>query len=231
MEVYEEYERMEAIVEQQQLQQMQHFATKDPKEMTEQELRRQRLLEAEREMSRRKENSRMELEARRMKRGEKRHHSPQPRDQHSVVEVSDESVHMAVSDGSVGSPKSTHSHVSDEEMREVGKDQSEGNISSDSSDSSSDEDSNDSNDSNDESNDNSDYNNPSPLSVDQLAKSDRSDGDSPGHIDTNGAPKIMDTDETKKPILEVVDLPPYFPAIQGMIDNFFSIYFLFFFFF
>lgn len=49
-----------------------------------------RLLEADREMARRKEVSRMELEARRLKRGEKRLMSPEMMDP-SIVELSDES--------------------------------------------------------------------------------------------------------------------------------------------
>ena len=204
MDVTDECERKKAIVEQQHHQQMQHFATKDPKETTEQELRSPRVLETERETSRRKENSRMELKAWRMKHDEKRQHSPHTPDHHSVVEVSDETVHIAGNDGSVGSSKSIHSHISDEEMREVGKDQSESTVPPDSSESSSDMDSN------DESNENSDCNNYSPP-MDQLAKSDISKRDSPGHVDTTGATYIMDTEE----ILEEDDLPPYLPAIQG----------------
>lgn len=49
-----------------------------------------RLLEADREMARRKEVSRLELEARRMKR-DKRALSPDVNQEHSVVELSDES--------------------------------------------------------------------------------------------------------------------------------------------
>jgi cell division cycle 2-like protein len=222
--VYEEFERMEVIASEQ------HMSSKDPKEMTEQELRRQRLLDAEREMARRKENSRIELEARRMKRGEKRQHSPDlMMPDHSIVELSDESVRMMVGGQSddASSQKSNRSRLSDEEMRELGRERSIENGSSDTSDTSTDDDddddddddSNDSNDSNkdsnDDSNDNSDYNNPSPLSVDQLAKSDRSDGDSPGHVDSNGAAKIIETNDTAKPIEIQIDLPPYFPAIQG----------------
>ena len=221
--VYEELERMEAIAAEQHV-----IVTKDPKEMSEQELRRQRLLDAEREMARRKENSRQELEARRMKRGEKRQHSPDiGQNDPSVVELSDESVRMTGGTGNqsdeASSQKSNRSRLSDEEMRELGREQSP-EASSDSSDSSSDDDDDDddddSNDSdkdsnNDDSNDNSDYNNPSPISVDQLAKSDRSDGDSPGHVDTNGAAKVNDLADPKKEIDEHIDLPPYFPAIQG----------------
>lgn len=71
---------------------------KDPKEMTEQELRKERLLEADREMARRKEVSRLELEARRMKRGEKRPLSPDNDQDPSIVELSDESPSPAHSD-------------------------------------------------------------------------------------------------------------------------------------
>ncbi|XP_008217163.1 cyclin-dependent kinase 11B isoform X2 [Nasonia vitripennis] len=218
--VYEELERMEAIAAEQ------HMASnKDPREMTEQELRRQKLLDAEREMARRKENSRIELEARRMKRGEKRHHSPEIMPpEHAIVELSDESVRVTnIPSDDASEPKSNRSRLSDEEMRDATREQSPDNESTDSSDSSSDDDDDDdddddSNDSNKDSNDdsnNSDYNNPSPLSVDQLAKSDRSErSDSPGHVDTNGSAKP--TNETKKDVIDIgLDLPPYFPAIQG----------------
>ena len=63
-----------------------------------------------------------------------------------------------------------------------------------------------------ESNDDEAYNNPSPLSVDRLAKSDHSEGDSPGHIESNGATKEPVVEETK---LNEPELPPYLPAIQG----------------
>lgn len=49
-------------------------------------------------MARRKEVSRLELEARRLKRGEKRVHSPDPDQDPSVVELSDESLSPEASD-------------------------------------------------------------------------------------------------------------------------------------
>ena len=107
--------------------------------------------------------------------------------------------------------RSRHSSDGQRSIRERSSDRH----SSDSSESSSEEDdeSNDSNKgSNVESNDGSDYNNPSPLSVDRLAKSDHSDGESPGHVDSNGATKNMEEEEKKE---EVPELPPYLPAIQG----------------
>ncbi|XP_046411632.1 cyclin-dependent kinase 11B isoform X1 [Neodiprion fabricii] len=190
---------------------------KDPKEMSEQELRKERLLEADREMARRKEVSRLELEARRLKRGEKRVHNPGPdQDQEpSIVELSDESLSPDASDEAQSkSPESRHSS---EEQVESPQERSSDRPSTESSESTSDDDdeSNDSNKgSNDESNDGSDYNNPSPLSVDRLAKSDHSDGDSPGRVDSNGATK--DVEEEEKPEKEEEPLiPPYLPAIQG----------------
>ena len=186
--------------------------TKDPKEMTEQELRKERLLEADREMARRKEVSRMELEARRMKRGEKRPLSPDNNQDPSIVELSDESPSPIHSDEVCSkSVESRHSSDGQRSIRERSSDRH----SSDSSESSSEDDdeSNDSNKvSNAESNDGSDYNNPSPLSVDRLAKSDHSDGESPGHVDSNGATKNTEEEEKKE---EVPELPPYLPAIQG----------------
>ncbi|KAG7205195.1 hypothetical protein KM043_018283 [Ampulex compressa] len=185
---------------------------KDPKEMTEQELRKERLLEADREMARRKEVSRLELEARRMKRGEKRPLSPENNQDPSIVELSDESPSPVHSD-EVRS-KSVESRHSSEGQRSI-RERSTDRRSSDSSESSSDddEDSNESNKcSNGDSNDGSDYNNPSPLSVDRLAKSDHSDGDSPGHVDSNGASKIVVEENNKE---EEPELPPYLPAIQG----------------
>ncbi|XP_032686302.1 cyclin-dependent kinase 11B isoform X2 [Odontomachus brunneus] len=186
---------------------------KDPKEMTEQELRKERLLEADREMARRKEVSRIELEARRMKRGEKRlspEHNPDP----SIVELSDESVSLTHSEGAHSkSPESRHSSEGERSIRDRSSDRR----SSDSSESSSDDDeeSNESNKgSNGDSNDASDYNNPSPLSVDRLAKSDHSDGDSPGHVDSNNMSKNVEKEEKKKEE-EEPELPPYLPAIQG----------------
>lgn len=56
-----------------------------------------RLLEADREMARRKEVSRIELEARRLKRGEKRLSSPELLDP-SIVELSDESQSPLISE-------------------------------------------------------------------------------------------------------------------------------------
>ncbi|KZC14815.1 Serine/threonine-protein kinase PITSLRE [Dufourea novaeangliae] len=185
---------------------------KDPKEMTEQELRKERLLEADREMARRKEVSRIELEARRMKRGEKRPLSPDNNQDPSVVELSDESASPIQSD-EVRS-KSVESRHSSDGQRSI-RERSSDRHSSDSSESSSedDEESNDSNKgSNADSNDGSDYNNPSPLSVDRLAKSDHSGGESPGHVDSNGAPKNVEEEEKKE---EEPELPPYLPAIQG----------------
>lgn len=107
--------------------------------------------------------------------------------------------------------RSRHSSDGQRSIRERSSDRH----SSDSSESSSEDDdeSNDSNKgSNAESNDGSDYNNPSPLSVDRLAKSDHSDGESPGHVDSNGATKNIEEEEKKE---EVPELPPYLPAIQG----------------
>lgn len=84
------------------------------------------------------------------------------------------------------------------------------------------EDSNESNKASDaESNDGSDYNNPSPLSVDRLAKSDHSEGESPGHIESNGAPKELEKEEVEKKE-EEPELPPYLPAIQGNSNIFFN---------
>ncbi|OAD62554.1 Serine/threonine-protein kinase PITSLRE [Eufriesea mexicana] len=187
---------------------------KDPKEMTEQELRKERLLEADREMARRKEVSRLELEARRMKRGEKRPLSPDNNQDPSIVELSDESPSPVHSDEIRSkSIESRHSSDGQRSIRERSSDRH----SSDSSESSSDDDdeSNDSNKgSNADSNDGSDYNNPSPLSVDRLAKSDHSDGESPGHVDSNGASKNIEEEEEKKEE-EEPELPPYLPAIQG----------------
>lgn len=57
-----------------------------------------RLLEADREMARRKEVSRLELEARRLKRGEKRPLSPETNQDPSIVELSDESPSPVQSD-------------------------------------------------------------------------------------------------------------------------------------
>ncbi|EFN79782.1 PITSLRE serine/threonine-protein kinase CDC2L1 [Harpegnathos saltator] len=187
---------------------------KDPKEMTEQELRKERLLEADREMARRKEVSRMELEARRMKRGEKRPLSPENNPDPSIVELSDESGSPAHSEGAHS--KSLESRHSSEGERSI-RDRSSDRRSSDSSESSSDDDdeSNESNKgSNGDSNDGSDYNNPSPLSVDRLAKSDHSGGESPGHVDSNNASKNVEKEE-KKEEEEEPELPPYLPAIQG----------------
>ncbi|CAL7941097.1 unnamed protein product [Xylocopa violacea] len=189
---------------------------KDPKEMTEQELRKERLLEADREMARRKEVSRLELEARRMKRGEKRPLSPDNNQDPSIVELSDESASPIHSD-EVRS-KSIESRHSSDGQRSI-RERSSDRHSSDSSESSSDDDdeSNDSNKgSNADSNDGSDYNNPSPLSVDRLAKSDHSDGESPGHVDSNGATKnVEEEEEEEKKEEEEPELPPYLPAIQG----------------
>lgn len=189
---------------------------RDPKEMTEQELRKERLLEADREMARRKEVSRLELEARRLKRGEKRAHSPDLDPDPSVVELSDESLSPTASDE--GQSKSPGSRHSSEEHGTSPRERSTDRRSTDSSETSSDEEDDESNDSNkgsnDESNDASDYNNPSPLSVDRLAKSDHSDGDSPGRIDSNGATKDVEEGETVVKEEEPT-VPPYLPAIQG----------------
>lgn len=224
MEIEDDYEELEALAakQQQQLQQHHHHhhhhhqqmtSSKDPKEMTEQELRRQRLLDAEREMARRKENSRLELEARRKMRGEKRNFSPGGRDP-SVVELSDESEHVAANSDGGSSRKSSHSRLS-EEIRDPEREHSDKSSSSSSDTSTDDDDSNDSNKDSD-SGDNSDYNNPSPLSVDQLAKSDRSDMGSPGHVESNGATKAVANNEEKSELELQLELPPYFPAIQGI---------------
>lgn len=186
---------------------------KDPKEMTEQELRKERLLEADREMARRKEVSRLELEARRMKRGEKRPLSPDNNPDPSIVELSDESPSPAHSEGMRS--KSAESRHSSEGERSL-RDRSVDRHSSDSSESSSDDD-DESNESNKgsgvDSNDASDYNNPSPLSVDRLVKSDHSDGESPGHVDSNNPVKNVEEEEKKE---EEPELPHYLPAIQGI---------------
>ncbi|XP_011859909.1 PREDICTED: cyclin-dependent kinase 11B-like isoform X2 [Vollenhovia emeryi] len=180
--------------------------------VTDEELRKERLLEADREMARRKEVSRMELEARRMKRGEKRPVSPDNNPDPSIVELSDESISPAHSEGARS--KSAESRHSSEGERSPHERSSERH-SSDSSESSSDDD-DESNESNKgsagDSNDGSEYNNPSPLSVDRLAKSDHSDGDSPGHVDSNNATKTVEEEEKKE---EEPELPPYLPAIQG----------------
>ncbi|XP_014210261.1 cyclin-dependent kinase 11B isoform X2 [Copidosoma floridanum] len=210
IEDFEELERMEAMsVSEHQHQQLLSI-TKDPKEMTEQELRRQRLIEANREMSRIKENSRLELENRRKMRGEKRQHSPElmqlPHDP-SVVELSDESIHIG-NQSDRSSPKSIRSRASEEDNQ---RDRSSDDSSSSSSTSTDDDD-----DSTDSKNsEDSEYNNPSPLSVDQLAKSDRSGADSPGHIDSNGTDKISNNNETIDVPDKEVELPPYIPAVQG----------------
>ncbi|KAL0132944.1 hypothetical protein PUN28_000585 [Cardiocondyla obscurior] len=185
---------------------------KDPKEMTEQELRKERLLEADREMARRKEVSRMELEARRMKRGEQRPLSPDNNPDPSIVELSDESISPTQSEGARSkSAESRHSSEGERSQRERSSERH----SSDSSESSSDDD-DESNESNKgspgDSNDGSEYNNPSPLSVDRLAKSDHSDGDSPGHVDSINASINVQEEEKKE---EEPELPPYLPAIQG----------------
>lgn len=189
---------------------------KDPKEMTEQELRKERLLEADREMLRRKEVSRMELEARRMKRGDKRPLNPDNNPDPSIVELSDESASPLRSEDARS--KSVESRHSSEGERSPHERSSERH-SSDSSESSSDDD-DESNESNKgsagDSNDGSEYNNPSPLSVDRLAKSDHSDGDSPGHVDSNNASKTIGEEEKKE---EEPELPPYLPAIQGTTRN------------
>ena len=43
--------------------------------------------------------------------------------------------------------------------------------------------------------------------------SDHSDGESPGHVDSNGASKNVEEEEKKED--EEPELPPYLPAIQG----------------
>lgn len=50
-----------------------------------------------------------------------------------------------------------------------------------------------------------------------MAKSDHSDGESPGHVDSNSASKNAEEEEEKKEE-EEPELPPYLPAIQGIID-------------
>ncbi|XP_044587613.1 cyclin-dependent kinase 11A-like isoform X1 [Cotesia glomerata] len=197
---------------------------KDIKELNEQEMRKERylkLLEADREMVRRKEVSRIELQARRLKRGEKRPHSPD-HNHDQIVELTDDSLSPVQSDDDQSkSPKSQGRHSSED--RHSGRDKSSDRHTSDSSDTSSDDDDDDDDDSNDtnkgsndDSNDGSDYyNNPSPLSVERLTKSDHSDGGSPGHIESNGTTKEPEgvkivVKEEKEP-----ELPPYLPAIQG----------------
>ncbi|XP_063975365.1 cyclin-dependent kinase 11B-like isoform X2 [Diachasmimorpha longicaudata] len=185
---------------------------KDPKEMTEQELRKERLLEADREKAARRERARLELEERRLKRGEKRVHSPEPDPDQSVVDLSDES-RSETDDEQSKSPKSPR-HSSED--RHSGNERSSDHHTSDSTSSTS-EDEEESNDSahgsKEDSNDGSDYNNASPLSVDRLAKSDHSDGDSPGRVESNGVKPEEEEEEVKKEI--VPELPPYLPAIQG----------------
>ncbi|XP_053593604.1 cyclin-dependent kinase 11B isoform X2 [Microplitis demolitor] len=196
---------------------------KDPKELMEQELRKERLLEADREFARRKEAARLELEERRSKRGEKRPRSPDP----SIFRLSDESLSPVQSDDDQSkSSKSQDRHSSDD--RQSVKDKSSDKQTSDSSDSSSDDDeSTDSNKgTNDDSNDGSDdYSNPSPLSVDRLVKSDHSDGGSPGRVVSNGAAK--EPEEVAEEIKDETEqeLPPYLPAIQGCryVDEFLSL--------
>lgn len=114
------------------------------------------------------------------------------------------------------------SRHSSEERGESPRERSSDRRSTDSSETSTDEEDDESNDSNkgtnDESNDASDYNNPSPLSVDRLAKSDHSDGDSPGRVDSNGTAK--DVEEVEKVVKEEEPtIPPYLPAIQGTTDR------------
>ena len=48
--------------------------------------------------------------------------------------------------------------------------------------------------------------------MERLAKSDHSEGGSPGHVDSNGAAKV---EETEEKIDQEPELPPYLPAIQG----------------
>ncbi|KAH0567199.1 hypothetical protein KQX54_007572 [Cotesia glomerata] len=201
------------------------MSVKDPKELAEQELRKKRLLEADRELERRKEASKAELEARRLKRGEKRPHSPAP-----VYRLSDDDLSPIQSDDDQS--KSSKSQRQSSEDRYSSKDKSSEKQTSDSSDSSSeeeddDDDSTESNKgSNDESNDGSDYSNPSPISVDRLVKSDHSDGGSPGRIVSNGTAK--EPEEVKEEVKgeeEEPELPPYLPAIQGCryVDEFVSL--------
>ncbi|CAB0044908.1 unnamed protein product [Trichogramma brassicae] len=196
-------DRMEVMISEQ------HIAMKDPKDMNEQELRRHRLIEAEREMARRKESSRLELEARRMKRGEKRKHddvssSMDP----SVVELSDENLHSPISN--MSNPKSHDSAASDQES---GKNSDDDSTDSSSSSSSDEDDSDASKHSNEDSN--SDYN-LSPVSQIQLAKSDASNNGSPSeHKDTNGTSKEPENDTEKSEMDLMLELPAYLPAIQG----------------
>ncbi|XP_014229717.1 cyclin-dependent kinase 11A-like isoform X1 [Trichogramma pretiosum] len=201
--LYEDLDRMEVMISKQ------HIAMKDPKDMNEQELRRHRLIEAEREMARRKESSRLELEARRIKRGEKRKHddvssSMDP----SVVELSDENLHSP--DSNMSNPKSHNSAASDQESGN----NSDGDSTDSSSSSSSDEDDSDaSKHSNEDSN--SDYN-LSPVSQIQLAKSDASNNESSSeHVDTNGTSKEPENDTEKSEMDLMLELPAYLPAIQG----------------
>ncbi|XP_074102102.1 uncharacterized protein LOC141529467 isoform X2 [Cotesia typhae] len=199
---------------------------KDPKELAEQELRKKRLLDAERELEWRKEASKAELQARRLKRGEKRPHSPAP-----VYRLSDDDLSPIQSDDDQS--KSSKSQRQSSEDRHSSKDKSSEKQTSDSSNSSSEEEEDDDDDStesnkgsNDESNDGSDYSNPSPISVDRLVKSDHSDGGSPGRIVSNGAAKEPEeVMEEVKGEEEEPELPPYLPAIQGCryVDEFVSL--------
>ncbi|KAF7994543.1 hypothetical protein HCN44_004015 [Aphidius gifuensis] len=224
------------------------ISVKEPREMTEQELSRDRLLEAEQEKARRKELLRFDLEAQRLNRGKKRSRSPEHGTDFLTVELSDESIRSRRSGNQSNSPRSTGRNLSNDRNNEQEK-SSDGATSDTSTSHSNDEDddnnvnNNASNDSDktsvDGSNVDSDDNNPSPLSVDRLAKSDHSDGDSPGHIESNGVSQnttIVDdlpvdennhednkkddnNDYTEKKSLEENDngdeLPPYLPAIQG----------------
>lgn len=50
-----------------------------------------------------------------------------------------------------------------------------------------------------------------------MAKSDHSDGDSPGRVDSNGATKDIEEEE-KVGKEEEPTVPPYLPAIQGKVE-------------
>jgi len=179
---------------------------KDPKEMTEQELGKERLLEADKEMARRKEVSRLELENRPL--------SPDNNPNPPIVELSDKSPSSIHSESMCSkSAESKHSSEGERSWRDRSLNRYSSGISESNSDN--DDDSNESNKGTGGSNDGSNYNNLSPLSVDRLAKSDQSDGDSPGHVDFNNPAK--NEEEEKKE--EEPELPHYLPAIQGITNK------------
>lgn len=65
--------------------------------------------------------------------------------------------------------------------------------------------------------DNLDYDTPSTLSADHLAKSDKSNVSSPAlNVETICAEEKMKTDDEKSELELMQDLPPYYPALEGM---------------